>query len=90
MQRNNKNSNERIADIQLFTLADVSEKLKVSQRTLINYINGGHIKATKIGGMWRITETELRRVVSEGVDGAKPTRTPKRNKGAFAADNNEV
>lgn len=37
-------------DINIYTMKEVSEILKVTERTLYNYIKGGKFKAKKIGG----------------------------------------
>ncbi len=42
----------------VFTLKEVAEILKVSERTIFRYIHGGKLKATKIGN-WRIREEDL-------------------------------
>jgi excisionase family DNA binding protein len=45
-------------------MKEVSEILKVTERTLYNYIKGGKFKAKKIGGKWMITEENLRQFIN--------------------------
>ena len=40
--------------IKLYKPKDIAEILRVSQRTVINYIQSGKLKGTKIGGGWRV------------------------------------
>lgn len=47
-------------EIKIYTMKEVSELLKVTERTLYNYIKGGKFKAKKIGGKWIITEENLK------------------------------
>lgn len=49
-----------IDGIILYTLAEVAEKLQLSERTLHTYIKQQKIKAVKIGGRWYISEENLR------------------------------
>jgi excisionase family DNA binding protein len=39
------------------TLLEIAEKLHVSTRSLMKYIQEGRLKAVKIGGKWIVTET---------------------------------
>lgn len=48
-------------DIKIYTMKEVSELLKVTERTLYNYIKAGQFKAKKVGGKWMITEENLRK-----------------------------
>jgi excisionase family DNA binding protein len=40
--------------LKLYRIKDISEMLRVTPRTVINYIQTGKLKGTKIGGGWRI------------------------------------
>ncbi len=53
-------------EIKIYTLEEVKGILKVTQRTLYNYIKEGHLKATKIGNTWRVTHEELDRFTKIG------------------------
>ena len=44
-------------------MREVSEILKVTERTLYNYIKEGRLKVQKIGGKWIITEENLRKFI---------------------------
>ena len=48
-----------MADIKVYTLNEVAEILKLSKRTLYNYINAGTLEAVKIGKYWRVKEEAL-------------------------------
>lgn len=56
-------SNSRKPDLNLYTLEEVAETLKVSTKTVSNYINRGRIQANKIMGKWMITAEELENFV---------------------------
>ena len=46
-------------DKELWTIADVARRLKVSETTIRRLIEAGTLKALKIGGQWRIQESAL-------------------------------
>jgi excisionase family DNA binding protein len=50
-------------DIKIYSMREVSEILKVTERTLYNYIKEGRLKVQKIGGKWIITEENLRKFI---------------------------
>ena len=47
-----------------YTPQEVADKLKVNTRTLYRWIHEGKLKAVKVGELWRISETELSRILS--------------------------
>jgi len=53
-----------MADIKLFTLPEVSAIVRLSRRTLYNYLKSGELKAVKIGGTWRVTEESLNEFIN--------------------------
>lgn len=53
-------------DIKVYTLKEVEAILKVTQRTLYNYIKGGQLKAVKMGRQWRVTEDSLKEFLEKG------------------------
>lgn len=67
MSQQNNNDNKALIfnelDIKIYDLKEVESILKVSNKTLLNYIKSGKIKATKIGGKWTITKENLERYV---------------------------
>ena len=50
-----------------YTLQEVAELLRVSERSVYRYIDGGKLKATKIGH-WRITKKDLDTFQSKGAN----------------------
>lgn len=55
-----------MAEIKVYTLDEVAEILKVSRRTLYNYIKAGTLHAVKMGKYWRVSEESLQAFVSNG------------------------
>jgi excisionase family DNA binding protein len=53
-------------DFVLYTVKEVRDILKVTQRTLYNYIKNGDLKAVKIGKYWRIRESDLQEFLDNG------------------------
>lgn len=53
-------------DFKLYTVKEITKILKVSQRTLYNYIKSGTLKATKIGKYWRIQSADLQDLIDNG------------------------
>jgi excisionase family DNA binding protein len=43
-----------MADVKLYTIDEVAEILKVTQRTIYNYNKSGALSAIKIGKYWRV------------------------------------
>ena len=52
-------------ELKLYTLREVEEILKVTQRTLYTYIKEGKLKATKAGN-WRVKHSDLMEFVNKG------------------------
>ncbi len=48
-----------MSDILLYTVEEVAEILKVTPRTLYNYIKNKELEAVKIGKYWRIKHSSL-------------------------------
>lgn len=46
-------------EIRIYTLEEVRNILKVTQRSVYNYIKSGKLKATKIGREWRVRHEDL-------------------------------
>lgn len=51
-------------DLKLYSLSEVSELIGVTHRTAWNYVKAGKIKATKIGGGWKVTEENLKKFIN--------------------------
>lgn len=49
-----------MADLKTYTLVEVAEILKVTRRTVYNYIKAGKLPAVKVGYQWRVTEQALK------------------------------
>jgi excisionase family DNA binding protein len=47
----------------VYTPAEVSTTLRVSQATISRAIRGGGLRAFRVGGQWRILGTELARYI---------------------------
>lgn len=52
-----------LEDIRLLTLSEAANLLQVSTRTLQRMIRNGELPAFKVGGQWRLRETQLRQWV---------------------------
>jgi excisionase family DNA binding protein len=50
-------------NIYLLTLSEAANLLQVSTRTLQRMIRNGELPAFKVGGQWRVRETQLRQWV---------------------------
>lgn len=55
-------------DLKTYTLEEVSDILKITRRTLYNYIKSGKLKAVKIGKYWRVTDKNLKQFLQEGTN----------------------
>lgn len=54
-------------DLILLTIAEVASILKVTERTIYNYVKGGSLKAAKIGKHWRIKALDLKDFIEESI-----------------------
>ncbi len=52
--------------MQLLTIEDVAEMLKVSKRTVYEWIRAGKLEAVKAGSLWRISEEALQDFLVKG------------------------
>ena len=51
------------------TLKETCEILRIERHTAKRWIDKGILKATKLGGQWRVTQTEIDRLLSgEGIN----------------------
>lgn len=55
-----------MAELRVYTTEEVMGVLKVTKRTLYNYIKAGQLKAFKVGKEWRVTEDALREFTEHG------------------------
>lgn len=58
----------------MLTISEVSERLNVSERTVRNLIYSGKLPAFKIGGSYRLNETDL----NEFINSSKINNTEKK------------
>ena len=54
---------ENLENIRLLTLSEAANLLQVSTRTLQRMIRNRELPAFKVGGQWRLRETQLRQWV---------------------------
>lgn len=52
----------------LYSVEEVTEILKVTQRTLYNYIKSGSLKAVKVGKYWRVKHEDLKEFIDNGTN----------------------
>ena len=57
-----------MADFKLYTIDEIADILKVTQRTIYNYIKSGSLKAIKIGKYWRIRHEDLDHFLKTGTN----------------------
>lgn len=55
-------------DIEVYTLKELEDLLQITRRTLYNWINGGKLKAFRVGKEWRVTKEELERFIQTGTE----------------------
>jgi len=63
-----KTSGDTMEDIRLYTIDEIAEILKVTQRTVYNYIRSGSLKAIKIGKYWRVKHEDLAQFLETGTN----------------------
>ena len=57
-----------MSDFKLYTIDEIADILKVTQRTVYNYIKSGSLKALKIGKYWRVKHEDLERFLTTGTN----------------------
>jgi excisionase family DNA binding protein len=60
---------EGLESVKLLTLAEAAEVLHVSTRTVQRMIRARDLPALKVGGQWRLRESQLRRWLLERESG---------------------
>jgi excisionase family DNA binding protein len=65
-----------MAEIKVYTLDEVAEILKVTKRTLYNYIKAGTLHAVKMGKYWRVSEENLQNFISNGTPVVDANKRP--------------
>ncbi|PIZ74517.1 excisionase [Candidatus Peregrinibacteria bacterium CG_4_10_14_0_2_um_filter_43_11] len=56
-----------MASQKLLTLKEVAKILRVSERSVMRYIESGRLKASKIG-QWRIRQTDVASFIEENLN----------------------
>lgn len=49
-----------------YTAAEIATTLKLSLRTVQNYMKTGRIEAVKIGGVWRVSQSAIDKLLNPG------------------------
>lgn len=57
-----------MAEMNVYTMVEVAGILKVTRRTIYNYIKAGQLKAVKIGREWRVTQKALDSFLEHGTE----------------------
>lgn len=52
-------------DLYMYSLTDLEPVLGVTHQTLTTYVKKGLLKASKIGGRWRVKKEDLERFIEE-------------------------
>lgn len=55
-------------DLILYTIEEVTQILKVTQRTVYNFIKNGDLKAVKVGKYWRVKHSDLEAFLASGTN----------------------
>jgi excisionase family DNA binding protein len=48
---------------ELYTVSDVAQALKVEPKTVYNLIKSGHLRAGKVGRVWRIRSSDVKAAI---------------------------
>jgi len=67
-----------MADIKVYTLEEVAEIVKLTRRTLYNYVKAGKLKAVKMGKYYRVSEKALNDFINNGAEVVDANRHPGR------------
>ena len=55
-----------MTEFKLYTIDEIAQTLKVTRRTVYNYIQNGNLKAIKIGKYWRVKHEDLELFLATG------------------------
>ena len=56
----------KISEFKLYIIEEISKILKVTPRTIYNFIKNNNLKAVKIGKYWRVTDIALQEFITQG------------------------
>ncbi len=51
---------------QMLTIQQVTDRLQIADETVYRYIRQGKLKAVRVGGLWRVRESDLERFLQGG------------------------
>lgn len=51
--------------MEYFTPEEAAARLKIARRTIYQWLRQGKVKGQKLENLWRISETELKRLLGE-------------------------
>ena len=54
-----------LGDLRIYTVEELADKLKVSPRTIYDYIHAGKLRATRFGKKYQITQESLEKYFNE-------------------------
>ena len=57
-----------MTELTFYTIKEVSTILKVTQRTVYNFIKSGNLIALKIGKYWRVKHADLENFINSGAN----------------------
>jgi excisionase family DNA binding protein len=52
-----------------YTPRDIAERVEVTQGAVVSWINNGYLKATKVGGRWRLKEEDVVDFIERSTNG---------------------
>jgi excisionase family DNA binding protein len=59
-------------EVQFFTTSEVAQLLKIKESTVRKWVREDKIDAFKLGRVWRISITSLKKFVGSGKSGRRP------------------
>ena len=57
------NNTADLQPLKLYTLTEIEPIIGVSHRTLLTYVKEGRLKASKVGGKWRVTQGAIKELI---------------------------
>ncbi len=63
-------------DKKIYTVMAIADYFSVTRRTVYSWIEGGRLKAAKIGKSWIITEDSLAEFLANGTHDSEPKEAP--------------
>lgn len=76
-----------MGDIKVYTLDEVAGILKVTKRTLYNYIKAGTLNAVKMGKYWRVSEESLQEFIVNGTPVVDANKRPENQEKNSTSEN---